>query len=115
MKALAADLGLAWRDLYFCTRFAEKFPDLNAFLGCHKSGQKLTWLAVSHTLLVQSRRSPAGENANHNILEAPEYIATGSNHHVHSTPVTYAKCHASILVLHVNDTEHRLLIKARKP
>jgi len=56
IKELARDLQASWQDLYFCTKFAEKHPDLEAFL---KEAtfltplENLSWRYITQNLLYE--------------------------------------------------------------
>lgn len=54
IKELAKDLDHSWQDLYFCTKFADKYSDIEGFI--HKFSnelEKFTWYAITQSLLYE--------------------------------------------------------------
>jgi hypothetical protein len=54
IKELANELEYSWQDLYYCTKFAERYPDLSALLSQFSNAlEKLTWRYICQKLLYE--------------------------------------------------------------
>jgi len=61
IKGLAKDLDHSWQDLYFCTKFADRYPDIDAFIEEFSNKlEKFTWYAITQNLLYEklTRETP---------------------------------------------------------
>jgi len=60
MKTLAKDLDYSWQDLYFCTKFADKYPDIDSFIEKFSNKlEKFTWYNITQVLLYERLTEPS--------------------------------------------------------
>jgi len=54
IKELGKDLSHSWQDLYFCTKFAEKYPNVEGFIEEFSNKlEKFTWYSITQNLLYE--------------------------------------------------------------
>jgi len=56
MKELAKEVGYSWRELYYCSEFASRYPDIEEGMReidtmCQKEGVSLTWRNIRNYIL----------------------------------------------------------------
>lgn len=54
IKELAKDIGSSWQDLYYCTKFAQEYSNIDAFIKEFSTKvEKLTWFYIHQNLLYE--------------------------------------------------------------